>query len=220
MISRRNIRVKVMQVLYTVETQLPESKGEEPKKSPSAGQAAGDPVKLLQKHFDQTRQLFIYLIHVLTEVARYVETDARNRASKHLPSQQDLNVNTKIADNELLVKILSHPSYKLAVKDDRPELINNPELYRKIYQELAETDKYKQYIAASERDKKEEKDILDYIFTELMLPNESFTAYVEEHFTNWDDDGEMISLLFQNFLNKPASYNFQDLLGKEKWNFA
>lgn len=220
MISRRNIRVKVMQVLYTVETQLPESKGEEPKKSPTAGQAAGDPVKLLQKHFDQTRQLFVFLIHALTEVARYAETDARNRASKHLPTQQDLNVNTKIAENELLVKILSHPSYKLAVKDDKPERFDNQDLYRKLYLELAESDKYKQYIAAGERDKKEEKDIVEFIFTELMLPNETFTGYAEEYFTNWDDDAEMISLLLQNFLNKPATYNFQELLGKEKWSFA
>ena len=79
MISRRNIRVKVMQTLYAVESQYTETGSEELMKP-------GEPAKLLQKHFDQTRELFVYLIHFLTEVARYAEKDARNRASKHLPT--------------------------------------------------------------------------------------------------------------------------------------
>src|SRR5687767_850795 len=141
MISRRNIRVKVMQTLYTVESQLAESNMEE---TPGSGAAAGsggpgktppgkksfDPVKLLQNHFDQTRQLFIFLIHTLSEVALYAETDARNRASKHLPTAQDLNVNTKIARNDLLQKILDLPSYKLAIKEIKPQHLDNPELLR------------------------------------------------------------------------------------------
>lgn len=213
MISRRNIRVKVMQTLYAVESQFAESGGEVIVKP-------ADTVKVLQKHFDQTRQLFIYLIHFLTGVARYAETDARNRASKHLPTKEDLNVNIKIAGNELLWKILEHPSYKQAVKEDRPELVENGELLRKIYLELVESDKYKQYIAIQGRDKKDEKDIIEYIFSALLLPNETFTSHVEEYFTNWDDDADMLVLLMQNFLNKPSSYNFQELLSNEKWQFA
>jgi N utilization substance protein B len=213
MISRRNIRVKVMQTLYAVESQFAESGGETIGKPP-------DTVKILQKHFDQTRQLFIFLIHFLTEVARYAETDARNRASKHLPTKEDLNVNTKIAGNELLWKILEHPSYKQAVKEDRPELLENSELLRKIYLELVESDKYKEYITVQGREKKEEKDMLEHIFSTLMLPNETFTSYIEEYFPNWDDDADMLVLLIQNFLNKPSSYNFQELLSKEKWQFA
>jgi transcription antitermination factor NusB len=213
MISRRNIRVKVMQTLYAVESQFAETGADQPVKS-------GEPVKLLQKHFDQTRQLFVFLVHFLTEVARYAEVDARNRASKHLPTKEDLNVNIKIAGNELLWKILEHPSYKQAVKEDKPELLDYNELLRKIYLELVESDKYKQYVAAQGRDKKEEKEILEYIFNQLLLPNESFISYLEEYFTNWDDDADMLIVLLQNFLNKPGPYNFQEFISKEKLQFA
>lgn len=213
MISRRNIRVKVMQTIYSVESQVAESGG---------GVTARplDPVKILQKHFDQTRSLFIYLIHFLTEVARYAETDARNRGSKHLPTKEDLNVNIKLAGNELLWKILEHPSYKLAVKDDKPEMLVDADLLRKIYVELVESEKYQQYIAVQGRDKKDEKEILEYIFDILMLPNETFVSYIEDNFANWDDDADMIVVLMQNFLNKPASCNFQELLSREKWQFG
>ena len=53
-----------------------------------------------------------------------------------------------------------------------------------------------------------------------MLPNEHFISHVEEHFINWDDDAEMMNVLMLNFLQKPGSYNFNEFVSKEKWDFA
>ena len=207
MISRRNIRVKVMQTLYSLETQ-------------DGPIDQGEAVKLLQKHFDQTRRLLIYLIHFVSEVARYSEKDARNKASKHLPTQKDLEVNTKIAGNELLWKIIEQKSYSQAVKHDKPELNDDQEILKRIYLDLIATDQYQQYISIAGRDKKQEKDILELIFTDLMLPNELFTSFIEEKFNNWDDDAEMVNMLLLNFFSKPAAFNFQEILSQEKWQFA
>lgn len=207
MISRRNIRVKVMQVLYAFESREEVVNTDET-------------VKSLQKHFDQSRQLLVYIIYFITEVARYAEKDSRNRASKHLPTQDDLHVNTKLAGNELLWKILDSAEWKEAIKNEKPQLIEDNELVRKIYMELAEREEYKKYISVAGRDHKIEKEILDLIFAELMLPNESFTSHIEENFTNWNDDGDIMIQLVTNFLSKPQTYNFQELISKEKRQFA
>jgi N utilization substance protein B len=208
MISRRNIRVKVMQTLYTLNT------GE-------SGQNNTDPVKLLKKQIDASRQLFIYLLYVLTEVARYSETDALKRASKNLPSQQDLNVNTKLSGNESLWKILENPSFKKAVENEKPNLIaDTASQIKRIYNELAKTEEYGQYINAQSREKKSEKEILIFIFSNLMLPSENFTSHVEEFFSNWDDDAEMINQLMLNYLQKPGNYDLQEMVSQEKWEFA
>jgi N utilization substance protein B len=53
-----------------------------------------------------------------------------------------------------------------------------------------------------------------------MLPSENFIGHVEEHFINWDDDAEMMNILIQNFLQKPGAYDFNEMLSKEKWDFA
>lgn len=208
MISRRNIRVKVMQTLYTLNTVDGELKN-------------ADPVKLLQKQLDASRQLFIYLLYTLTEVARFAETDSLKRASKNLPSAEDLNVNTKISGNEFLWKILEDKSFQKAVDNDKPNLVDDGKANtRKIYNHLLETPEYKAYIAEQGRDKKTEKEILTFIFTNLMLPSEDYTNHVEEHFTNWDDDAEMMEQLMLNYLQKPGTYNLQEMLSKEKWEFA
>jgi len=179
-----------------------------------------DSIKLLQKHFDQSTQLFIYMVHLLTEVARYAETDSRNRASKHLPTQEDLNVNTKIAGNELLWTILELPTYKTAIATHKPHLVSETELVRKWYQDLTETPEYKAYISVAGREKKTEKEILEFILNTVLLPNELFQAHIEESFTNWDDDVDMILQLLQSFLQKPQTFNLQDMVGKEKWDFG
>jgi N utilization substance protein B len=207
MISRRNIRVKVMQTLYAVATSENELKQDEAQ-------------KILQSHFDHTKELFVFLPYFLTEVCRFAEKDVHQRAGKHLPSYADLHVNTKIAGNKLLWKILEDPFFKATIAKTKPHLITDPELVKKIYTQLTETPEYKTYISKNERDKKEEKEILEFILDKMMLANESFTEYVEDIFTNWDDDGEMLVLLLVNFLHKPGNTNFNEIASADKMDFA
>ncbi len=207
MISRRIIRIKVMQLLYMIE-------------SADTPNLFKNPVAQLRKHLDQTSELFVYLVYFMTEVARFAETSSRQRASKNLPSEADLNVNTKIAGNDLLWQILESETYKKAVEVIKPANKIDRDLLKKIYQALTETDKYQEYILAQSRDKAKEKEIMKLIFTGLMLPNEDFISHIEELFANWDDDAEMMDQLVLNYLQKPAAFDMQDLVGEEKWEFA
>jgi len=120
MITRRNIRVKIMQTLYSLEAQ--------------ENQKAGDAQKILQKHFDHTGALLVYLIYFLTELARYAETESLRRSSKHLPTDGDRNVNTKLAGNRLLWEMLEQESFRKMVKKYKPELIDHQDLIKKDYE--------------------------------------------------------------------------------------
>lgn len=212
MISRRNIRVKVMQTLYTVSA-LEEVK-------------PGMPQKTLQAHLDQTRSLLVYLTWFLTEIARYAETEAHKRAGKHLPTADDLNVNTKIAGNELLWKMLEDPSLTEQFEREKPQLVlkqsqgSSEELVRQIYHGLVETPEYKTYIATPARDRQQEKKILEFILNDMLLASEVFAAHIEENFSNWNDDGEMIVQLLAGYIQRPGSYNFRQFLSSDKEQFA
>src|ERR1700722_9260300 len=206
MITRRNIRVKIMQTLYSLEAQ--------------DNQKTGDAQRILQKHFDQSGQLLIYLIFFLTELARYAETDSLRRSSKHLPSELDKNVNTKLAGNQLLWKILEQESYQKIVKKFKPELNDHSDMVRKLYLELRETDVYRTYISENSREKKPEKEILEYIFNDFLLPNEAFESHLEEIFPNWGDDAEMMQKLVSGYLNKTTAFNFEEIVSPDKALFA
>ncbi len=207
MISRRNIRVKVMQTLYSIDSMDGEVK-------------PGEGVAILTKKIEQSRHLFTYLVYFVTEVARYSETDARQKASKHLPTEQDLNINTKIAGNELLWKILEEPTLKSAIAEFKPQQTIDRELLKKIYLQMVASPEYAEYIEQQSRDKRSEREMLEFIFGSLMLPNEDFITHLEENFIHWDDDAEMMNQLVLNFLQKPSHANFSEMLSKDKWEFA
>ena len=196
-----------MQTIYTLSTLEQEVK-------------PGEPVKLLQRHFDGSQELFIYLTYFLMEIAGYAETDSYIRSSKHLPTEEDLNVNTKIAGNELLWKIKEDPSYQIELGRKKPVQRINKELVRKIYQQLVETPQYKQYIKSNERNARDEKEILEFILNDLLLNDEGFIAHIEEYFMNWDDDADMVIQLLRNLLQKPGSVNFKEVISPDKWEFA
>lgn len=180
----------------------------------------GEPQKILQNHFDQTRQLLVHLTYFLTEVCRYAETDSHQRAGKHLPSFEDLHVNTKLSGNKILWRILEDPSFKEALVKIKPQLTINKDLVRKEYLRLVETPEYKAYISKQGRDNKEEKEILEFILDKMMLADENFTSYIEENFSNWDDDGEMVIQLLVTLIQKPGSADFKEMISGEKKDFA
>lgn len=196
-----------MQTLYSIESMNNETK-------------PGEPLKILHKNLEHSRQLFTYLVYFITEITRYAETDAAQKAHKHLPTEGDLNINTKIAGNELVWNLLADNSFKQAVREYSVTSLLDTELIKRIYYSLTESDEYKTYISIQGRDKKSEKKILEFIFSTLMLPNEDFINHIEEHFIHWDDDADMMVTLMDNFFQKPSAFNFTEMLTKEKLDFA
>ena len=196
-----------MQTVYTLSTLENELK-------------PGEPVKLLQRHFDQSKDLLIYLSYFITEVAGYAEKDAYVRSNKHLPTKEDLNVNTKIAGNEVLWKLKENSSFQQALAKSKPELRVDRELVKKIYHRLMDSQQYKEYISANERNQNHERDILEFMLNDLLLADEIFISHLEENFINWDDDADMIVQTTKNTLQKTTSANFTDVITPDKWDFA
>jgi N utilization substance protein B len=207
MISRRNIRVNVMQTLYAID---------------NINNEMGQPerLKLLRNKINDSQNLLAYLIYFITETARFAETDAHQKASKHLPTEQDLNINTKISGNELVWKTIENKTFVQVVHQQKFEHLINQDLLKKMYNKLVVSDEYADYIELQAREKKSEKKILEYILNQLLLPNEDFIQHIEELFINWDDDGELMQTLVMNYFNKPNDFNFANILSDEKRKFS
>jgi transcription antitermination protein NusB len=180
----------------------------------------GEPQKLLQKHFDQSKDLLQYFLYFLSEVASYAETDSYNRSSKHLPSAEDLNVNTKIAGNELLWKIKEDIAIKHEWAVSKPDLRIDKELVKRLYIQLADSEQYKRYISTQARDAAGEREILEYILEQVLLTSEAFISHLEENYSNWDDDGEMIVQMVKGYLQKPGAYDIGQFISGDKLQFA
>ncbi len=179
-----------------------------------------DAQRMLQKHFDNTKELITYFIYFIAQVAAYAEKDAYKRSGKHLPSKEDLHVNVKIAGNEWLWKIKEDQLLKSEWQKGKTDQRIDKELVRKFYSKLADTEEYKHYVASFSRDRKGEKAIIEFIFENLLLPDEIFLSHLEENFSNWDDDGEMVLQIIKNYLARPGSIDFNQFISNDKIQFA
>jgi len=207
MLSRRIIRVKVMQALYSIESMNNETR-------------PGEALQILRQNIDQARHLFTYLVYFIIEVARFAEKDAVQKAQKHLPSLNDLNINTRIAGNEIVWAILDNNSFQKSLEHFKIKYLIDDELVRKLYHSLISSPEYKEYTDLTSREKKSEKKILEFIFGTLMLPEENFISDVEEKFIHWDDDADMMIVLMNGLLQKPSAFDFGEMISKEKMEFA
>lgn len=201
--NRRNIRIKVMQVLYMLESNI-----------------QGTSTSLLNKEFDKTRNLFVFLVHLIHQVALYAEVESQQRASKNLPDQADLSVNIKIAGNTVVWQTIESEAFKKALEIVKPHQWLTGDLVKNLFRQLVASDEYKTYILEENRDKAKEKEILKFIFGTIILGSENAVDYIDEHFTNWEDEGDMMIGFILNYIQKPGSINFLDLVGDEKMKFA
>jgi N utilization substance protein B len=207
MLSRRNIRVKVMQALYSIQSMNNETR-------------PGEALQILKKNIEHSQHLFTYLVYFIVEVARFAEKDAAQKAQKHLPSANDLNINTKISGNEIVWVTLENRSFQKSVDQFKIKYSIDDELIRKAYLALVSALEYKEYTLEKSRDKKAEKKILEYIFASLVLEDENVISDIESKFMHWDDDAEMMILLMNGYLQKPSTFNFEEMVSKEKMDFA
>lgn len=213
MISRRNIRVKVMQTLYSLHS-MKEQSGKEIVAERKQG------IALLNEKLSRSLDVFTTAIMYTLEVARYAEKDAHVRASKYVPSAEDLLVNTKIAGNEFLWQILGNETFIEKVKESGLEKYIDADWIKKLYAGLAKTEEYIAYIAAEERQPKTEKAMMQYIWQELILKNESLQEYFMDELPGYEDDREMVTMLMENFFRSPKNINFLSLISGEKKEYA
>lgn len=210
MISRRNIRVKVMQTLYTLASMEPADL-EQQKKIGS---------NLLNDKLNRSLDLFVVSILYTFRTAQYAETDAMQRASKYLPTADDLNVSTKIAGNEFLWDVLHNQTFTEKVKEAKLEQYIDDEWVKKLYQQLGQQPEYKKYITAKERETAREKGILQLIWEKLIWENEALQEHFTEELPGWEDDKEMAGMLMENFFKSNSKINFLNLISGEKREYA
>lgn len=200
-----------MQTLYALATTQP-GDAESAKKKGAA---------ILGDKLDRSLDLFIIALLYTFRTAQYAEKDAAQRASKYLPTPEDLNVNTKISGNEFMWQILSDKTFTEKIKQSGLERYVDDDWIKKIYLQLVRTGEYKQYISEQGRDKSSEKNIIRFIWEQQILSMESLMEHFTEELPGWEDDGDMTIVMMQNFFKEPdLKINFLDLDDKQKRGYA
>lgn len=196
MLSRRSVRVKVMQVLYAMSRdKVLDRKGA---------------MDAYRRKVRQSFELYLFALRYLIRIARYAHEDAQIKASKHRPTDADLSFQTRLIDHPLMSSLTENEGlfrlfhqYQLEAKIDKDTV-------RSIYTEFAKKEAYILYSIKKEISDEEQREILLLLLKD-GFNNDLFVETLEDFYSNFPDDKSLtVGALKKNIKALPLKSDFYE----------
>lgn len=194
MLSRRSVRVKVMQLLYMLNRD----------ESLTQQQL----IKMYNEGIWQTFELYIYELYLLLRVTQQAENDAITRAAKHLPTEADKRFKPVLYLNDCTRSIANHVGFLNLVEKYKCNENIDEDLLRKIYQGFSDTEEYEQYLRLEDPQAADHTKILLELYR-FLSNNDLYIEMLEDRYSNYSDDESLVSGAIKKTLkNTPVSGDF------------
>ena len=205
MLTRRHIRVKVMQCIYA----LIQSKDESLEKQE----------RFLKDSIENMYTLYLLMLSLLSEIHTLASSQVELSSKKYLADASDEYPNKeKFLNNKLLLQIAKN----VPLKDElsHRELKNwylNEEYVNLIYKEIVASDTYVTYMQTPTNSYDEDRKLIKFIFEKIIAPNEKIYDYFEDNQLTWVDDIPIVNTFILKQLKKvredvPSSFFLPSLL--------
>ncbi|NJB72476.1 N utilization substance protein B [Saonia flava] len=214
MLTRRHIRVKVMQCIYA----LTQSQDDSLEKQE----------KFLRMSIENMYSLYLLMLSLLIEVRQLAAKNVKLSSKKYLATASDQYPNQeKFVNNALLNQLGDNKMLKDALaKKKLKNWYLNEEYVKIIYKEIIESKLYKDYMLSADTSFEKDKELIVELFKNVIAPNEKVYDYFEDDKLTWVDDIPIVNtFILKRFKkvkgNQGESFFLPDLLkDREDMEFA
>ncbi len=214
MLTRRHIRVKVMQCIYALAL--------------SKDNSLEKQEKFLKESIENTYVLYLLVMALFGEIREMAKKYAEHASKKYLDTEDaGIPEKDKFLNNRLLKQIATNQLLKDEL--EKRQLRNwylNEEYVRLIYKAITTHPLYEAYMLNPNSDYETDKELIIGLFREVIAPNEKLYEYFEDDTITWVDDIPLVNTFILKLLKKvnegkPDSYFLPKLLkDKEDMQFA
>lgn len=202
MLSRRLLRVKVAKCLYAH------------LKSGSDSLKASE--KNLVESIDKAYDLYLLMLSLAVDVARYAESRQELARQKKLPTYEDLNPNRRFVDNKVISLLANSDSVNDALAARKLSWARHADIVKEIYGRMIEADYYKEYMSASICTFTDDRKFLEMFYTSLE-EDETLADTLDEMSLLWNDDMSFaLYMVIRTLSNLKQSHTDVKLLPKFK----
>ena len=178
MISRRLLRVKVLQLLYAYYKN----------QDRTIAKAEKELFFSVGKAYD----LYHYLLLLIVDVAFVSEKKIEISREKIIPSHEDLNPNTRFIDNAVIKQLADNIQLN-SYADSHTINWNDQEDYvRVVRKKLLDSELYMEYMQSEDFSYAADKKFVEKFFTHIIAADEDFYSLMEEKSIYWNDEIEFI----------------------------
>lgn len=203
MLNRRILRIKVLQVIYA---QLK-------KETNSLQQAENELLFSIQKTYD----LYWYLLLLLEDLTVYAGKISDIRKNKKFASEEEKNPNLKFINNRITGQISQNENFQKKINEKKLNWNNHPELIKKIYKTLDESEIFKIYLFEKDDNFRNDKRILKFIFSELLFNCKELYTTLEEESIFWVNDIDFILTKLTHTIDNIKNHQADSLVFPEKF---
>jgi N utilization substance protein B len=178
MISRRILRIKILQLLYAY--------------FQGADNAISKHEKELFFSIQKTYDLYHYLLLLIIDIADYAGSRIEIARQKRIPTREDLNPNTKFVENKVIRQLRINRQLNQYLNTNKLSWVNSPELVKKLHNRIRMTSYFKEYMEKTEVSYEEDKKLIIDIYTNEIVDVEGIYQTLEEQSIYWNDEVEFV----------------------------
>lgn len=189
MLTRRHIRVKVMQSLYAY--------------SQSKNDNINSEEKFLLKSMEEMYDLFLLLLDLMVEIKKYSEDYIEKSQLKHLATEEEIHPNRKFVDNAVIILLENNNNLQQALETRKLTHWKNDDEYVGIlWNDMRNSELFESYMETGESTFKEDKEFVVALFKQIIAPNEKLYDYLEDKKLTWLDDYPLVNTAILKMLQK------------------
>jgi len=203
MLTRRHIRVKVMQCIYA----LIQSKDDSLQKQE----------KFLKVSIDNTYVLYLLWLSLFVEIQQKASEQLSLSLKKYI-ADADIGYpdTARFVNNKLLLQLKNNQLLKETLSNRKLDnWYLNEEYVKLIYREIIESKIYDTYMKQPETSFAQDKDLVLELFKEIIAPNEKIYEYFEDDKLTWIDDIPIVNtFILKQFKKAKEEHNESFFLPK------
>lgn len=196
MINRVLIRIRIVQVLYSYY----QNKDGNIKKAESE----------LQFSFQKSYDLYFYLLLLPVELTRAYSRRIESAKSKLLPSEKDINPNTRLLDNKFVKQLETNDELLNYLKNRPLSWHENDSFIKSLLNNILSSAIYKEYTEKENVDYETDKDFWRTVFKQIIIKDEELDILLEDESLFWNDDVEIIESFVLKTIKKFEEANGSD----------
>lgn len=199
MLTRRHIRVKVLQSIYALrQSNNPDLEKQE---------------KFLFYSIDQMLDLYALSLQLLVEMRKADRKFLVTSQQKHLATSEEKNFSTTFLDNKVLDLIEQNEDLSNYIQNKKLNYWDlDGEYVTILLKDLRAKDFYKEYILKQNTSFKEDQDFLVSLFKKVIAPCDKYYEYIEDKRLTWVDDFPIVNTALAKMLAKISEKNVRTIL--------
>ena len=188
MLTRRHIRVKVLQSVYAF--------------NQTENAEIGKQEKFLLYSLDQMHDLYVLLLQSMVALQHHAESFLLKSQQKHLATALEKNPSRRFVDNKAIALLSENTALQEILDKKKLNYWKEDDEYIAIlFKALTEKEWYKTYLLEKESSLKEDSAFLVKVYKEIIAPNDKLYDYIEDKRLTWVDDFPVVNTSVVKVLN-------------------